>query len=306
MGQHTQLLFTIFNLFAFILFGYYLKRAGSLSQDTITQVNTFVFQYCFPVNIAMGFYGVNITEVLRLPFLMYVVFTFTFTTLMALLFVRILFDDAMNRAMTSVAMYRGNFIIMGLPILETLFGPKSLPLAGIIIALSQFLYNFCTTYFYESATASVGTDYAKLLRQVFISPMLLGVYGGILINISGISLTFMEKPLRTLGSMGTPLALMVLGYGFELTFQKENIKNSALVCIFKLLFLPFTAFLIARFFPLTSLERGVAIVLFGAPTAVNSYTFAKHYGANESLAQDYVIYTTLFYMLTIYLILWMA
>lgn len=305
MGQNTQLLFTILNLIAFTVFGYLLKRRQFLSQHTIEQINSLVFHYCFPVNVAMGFYHVNITEVLSLHFFIYVVVTFISTTLIALLFARLLFADDMSRAMVSVALYRGNFIIMGLPILNALFGATSLALAGIIIALSQLLYNFCTTYFYESACASVETNYLKLLRQVLTSPMLVGVYAGIFINLTHLPLFFMEEPLRTLGSMGTPLALIVLGYGFELSFHREYLKSTAMVCIFKLLFLPLLALFIAMFFPLSPLEKGVAVILFGAPTAVNSYTFAKHYGANETMAQDYVIYTTLFYIFTVYLILWL-
>lgn len=302
MTRNIELLYTILSMISYVVFGYFLKCKNTFTEKTIQQLNKLVFSYCFPINIAMSFYGTRIREILNSSFLIYIVVTFLLTMVLSFIIAKRMHPDSLTRTVSAVAMFRGNFIIMSFPILSALFGPTSLALGGIVVALSQFLYNFVATYSYESATTRQ-TDFKNLMIQVLKSPMVLGVFAGILINLFHVNLLFFQDPLKSIGSMGTPLALIILGYGFTVERNPQYLKDTLIVSFVKLLVLPLSALLLGHFFDLSILERGVGIVLFGAPTAVNSYTFAKNYRANEALAQNYVIYTTIFYIFTIYLVI---
>lgn len=302
MNTQIKLIYAILTLITYIVFGRFLKRKNFISHQSIEDINKLVFCFGFPVEIALGFYQIDIPSILNAPFFTYLMVLFAANIGIALLTGWILHPKDLSRIVTVTAIFRSAFLVMGYPILYSLYGPKSIALTGIILALSQILYNLVTTYLYEEQT-SQKTKVYKILIRVLKSPMVLGVFAGILINITHINLLFLEKPLRTVGSMASPLALIVLGYGLELQLDREHLRNIALICFIKLLLLPILAMFVTKFFPLTPLERGVAIILFGSPSSINVYTFAKTYGGDEELAQDYVLATTILYSLTIYLVL---
>ncbi len=297
-----ELLFTILNLITFIVVGYILKRIKLFSNRTAQELNSYVFKIAFPLNVIMSFYGVDLKEVINLSFILYISLTFLITFIFAKFVARILHTNPLTRAVSTVAIYRGNFIIMGFPILESLFGSSALIYAGIIVAVSQVFYNITTAWLYERASLGK-VAFKKLFINVLKTPMLIGVFLGIIINLLGINLLFLEKPLTTIGKTASPFGLIVLGHGFIFTYNKNNIKNTLVIAFSKLICLPAIAFLTTELFNLTTLEKSISIILFGCPTAIVSYTFAKNHKADTELAQDYVVYTTILYALTIYLVL---
>lgn len=302
MSASWKLLGAVLTLICYILFGFLLKRKEVISHQGVQDINKLVFCFGFPVGIALGFYQIDIPGILNAPFFSYLMVMFVANIALAFLLGHLLHPKDLSRIATITAIFRGAFLVMGYPILDSLYGPQSIALTGIILALSQVLYNLVTTYLYEQQT-SQKTKFHHIFLSVLTSPMVLGVFAGILINVTHINLFFLEKPLRAIANMSSPLALMVLGYGLELDMNREHLRNTALISVVKLLLLPFLAMVVAKYFALTPLERGVAIILFGSPSSINVYTFAKTYGGDEELAQDYVLATTLLYSFTIGLVL---
>lgn len=297
-----KLLYTILNLMTFIAIGFLLKKIKLFSKETAQELNSFVFKVAFPLNIITSFYKVNLAEVINFSFFLYIAFTFFLSFCLALAISHLLHKDGLNRAVTTVAVYRGNFIIMGFPILESLLGDASLIYAGIILAISQVFYNITTAWVYEKATLAKA-DYKKLFFNIFKNPMLLGVLIGIFINLTNFNLYFLENPFRTIGKTATTFGLIVLGHGLSFDFDKNNLKNTIIVAFAKLLILPAIAFFASNLFNLAPIEKSTAIILFACPTAIVSYTFAKNYKADTKLAQNYVIFTTFLFMFTIYMVL---
>lgn len=191
---------------------------------------------------------------------------------------------------------------MGFPILTALFGEIALVYAGIVIALSQFFYNLTTAWLYERAIGGK-SDFKNLLLKIIKNPMLIGVLIGIIINALKINIYFLEEPFRALAATATPFGLMILGHGLDFTFNREYLKDTLIISLSKLICLPLIGYFVAGFFPITEIEKTISVILFGCPTAIISFTFAKNYRANTDLAQNYVLYTTLLFSFTIYLVL---
>ncbi len=182
-----------------------------------------------------------------------------------------------------------------------LYGEIALPIAGVMVAISQVFYNMSTVYLYERAIGNRG-DLKKTLIDVCKSPMFVGASMGLIINFLNVNLYFLEQPLRDLGNLAPSLALIVLGTSVDFKLDRENLKNTLIVTFSKLILSPLLAFGISKAFSLSPMELGTVVVLFGAPTAVASFTFAKEYNADTNLGQSYVLSTMIFYMFTIYLV----
>ncbi len=94
-----------------------------------------------------------------------------------------------------------------------------------------------------------------------------------------------------------------MGYGLNFRIDFREIKSIMKVSIVKLLVLPLTGLFIGKIFGLSEIQKVVALILFGAPTAVNTYVFAKRYKKDDSLAGYYVVSTTILYLFTLLLLI---
>lgn len=99
------------------MLGYYCKRSGLFKEETSKALNSFVFTFAFPTGIAMSFYKVDVLGVLNKNLLIAVVLVFTFVLAGALIIAKFMPLSTLNKTMSAVAIFRGNFVIMGFPIL---------------------------------------------------------------------------------------------------------------------------------------------------------------------------------------------
>lgn len=303
--NYQGVLYAIIEIVALILLGQMIKRTNKISQDTSKELNDLVFGILFPINIAMGFYQVDVGQYMSGDFLLYNIIVMGLHLVLVQAIVWLLIKDSATRVSVANASYRGNFIIMSTPILTALFGDSALALIGLLVGLSQFYYNFYTVGLYESLDAQ-GQSKIQTAKSVITNPLVIGVFAGLILYVTKINIYFLEGPLRKLGSLASPLALLNLGYSLDFSLDRSSFKEIGLVSVLKLLVLPISAIYMARFFDLTHLQRVVSVVLYGAPSAVNTFVFAKKYQVKVSLAGYFVLATTIFYTFTIFLVLYMV
>lgn len=75
------------------------------------------------------------------------------------------------------------------------------------------------------------------------------------------------------------------------------------ISFFKLILFPAIVLALLKFFKFPLEESVVSLVLFGAPVAVNTFTYAKRYNTQVQLAEYYIIVSTLLFIFTIQLFL---
>ena len=293
---------TIINLFSLIFIGFLLRKFNLVDENTMTGLNKLIFNVLFPVKIMMSFYNVNFGNDLSLKYFVYLNVMFLFHIFLTFYFAKITNRNKSIAVLEANGMSRGNFIIMSFPILSVLFGDKGIVMAGAITGISQFFYNFYTVGMYESL---VGENNSKktLLINVFKTPLMIGLFVGIFLYVTKINIFFLETSLKSLGDIAGTLALVTMGYGLNFRIDFKEIKSILKVSVVKLLVLPLTGLFIGNIFGLSEIQKVVALILFGAPTAVNTYVFAKRYRQDDSLAGYYVVSTTILYLFTLLLLI---
>ena len=302
MINYTQLYLTIVNLFCLIFIGFLLRKFKIVDENTMAGLNKLIFNLLFPLKIMMSFYGVEFGQDLSVKYLVYLNVTFLFHIFLTYSLAKITNNKESYVVLEANAMSRGNFIIMSFPILSALFGNEGIVMAGAITGISQFFYNIYTVTMYESLVKENNST-RKLALNVLKTPLMIGLFMGIFLYVTKVNLFFLETPLKSLGDIAATLALLTMGYGLNFKIDFKEIKSIAKVSIVKLLVLPLTGLFIGKFFNLSEIQKVVALILFAAPTAVNTYVFAKKYHQDDSLAGYYVVSTTLLYLLTILMLI---
>ena len=302
MVNYTQLYLTIINLFCLIFVGFLLRKFKIVDENTMTELNKLIFNVLFPVKIMMSFYNVEFGNDLSLKYFVYLNVMFLFHIFLTFYFSKITNEDKSVAVLEANGMSRGNFIIMSFPILSVLFGDKGIVMAGAITGISQFFYNFYTVSMYESLVGENNSN-KTLLINVFKTPLMIGLFVGIFLYVTKINIFFLETSLKSLGDIAGTLALVTMGYGLNFRIDFKEIKSILKVSVVKLLVLPLTGLFIGKIFGLSEIQKVVALILFGAPTAVNTYVFAKRYRQDDSLAGYYVVSTTILYLFTLLLLI---
>ncbi|EGS32949.1 transporter, auxin efflux carrier domain protein [Finegoldia magna SY403409CC001050417] len=302
MANYTQLYLTIINLFCLIFVGFLLRKFKIVDENTMTGLNKLIFNVLFPVKIMMSFYNVEFGNDLSLKYFVYLNVMFLFHIFLTFYFSKITNEDKSVAVLEANGMSRGNFIIMSFPILSVLFGDKGIVMAGAITGISQFFYNFYTVSMYESLVGENNSN-KTLLINVFKTPLMIGLFVGIFLYVTKINIFFLETSLKSLGDIAGTLALVTMGYGLNFRIDFKEIKSILKVSVVKLLVLPLTGLFIGKIFGLSEIQKVVALILFGAPTAVNTYVFAKRYRQDDSLAGYYVVSTTILYLFTLLLLI---
>lgn len=295
--------FVTIEIISFIALGYLLKMRRFMEEKSIEDLNNLIFTYLFPISIMMSFYK-NDTSSLNNSFIILIstlfIVGFFYSIIISNIFYR---RDIKKWVVTANAIYRGNFLIMGLPIIEVLSGKNGLMLAGISIGISQIFYNVISVYFYSKLDEKK-LNKKDLFVKIIKNPMTIGAILGALISISNINLFFFSDILTKLSSLASPLALLCMGFTLDFKGIFEHLKSSLFMSFFKLVLFPIFILIIFRHFNFSYDEKVVTMVLFAAPTAVNTYTFAKKYNNEVELSEFYVIISTLLFIVTIQILLY--
>ena len=267
--------------------GYVLRRLRVVSAAFVAQANQFCFQVTLPIQLFCNIYRQQPQAGGGRLIGFAVVAVLAVAGLLCLLVPGVERD---RRACASMiqGIFRGNFLLFGLPLALNMFGEEGVLPTALLLPVAIPLYNVLAvvilTHFGEG---SKGIAIKPMLQGIIRNPLILASVLGLLVSLMPFSLPdFLAAVLENIGATATPLALMMLGAQFDFGKLRGNLKK-ALAC---------TAVLLGFRGP----ELGAIFILFCAPTAVSSYVMAQNMGADGDLAGQLVVLTTIFSGITLF------
>ena len=124
---------------------------------------------------------------------------------------------------------------------------------------------------------------------------------GIVFLLLGIKLpNVIEKSVKDISSVATPLAIIALGAEFEYKTIKESSKELLITVSAKLIIIPFIMLLIATLLGFRGEALACILVVFGTPIAVSSFSMVQQMGGDEHLAAHIVIMSSAFCLITLF------
>ena len=147
----------------------------------------------------------------------------------------------------------------------------------------------------------------KLLQDIFTNPLIVAsVLGGLLLLLHVKLPTVLEKVCSQIGSIASPLSLLVLGASLRWQGVKDNRRELCWTVLLKQAVIPFIMLGLAVLLGFRNEELGVMVILFGAPCAVSSYPMAEAMGGDGPLAASQVVLTTIFSMGTLFALIYLG
>lgn len=304
-----------------IVLGYILKRIGMLSKEFLDVGNKFTFRVLLPALLYYNVYGIGSLREINIAFVLYGIVSVLVIFFLAIAVTCAFTKGNAKRGALIQAMFRSNYAIIGLPLATSLFGDKGAAAAGVMSAFCVPLFNMLgvvTLTIFNSNDTKEKINIKKILSGIIKNPLivatLLGiatlgvrelfVYQGISFRLRDVQVLY--KSLENVKSICTPFALIVLGGRFEFSAVSKLWKEIAFGTVMRTVTVPVFG-LLAAYLLRDMVTPGFGgehfatfIGVFATPVAVSSAIMAREMGADDELAGQLVVWTSIVSTVTIF------
>jgi hypothetical protein len=279
-------------IFIIVLLGLVLKRVGFIDDHFNQMASKLVFSICLPVLLFTTITQIPLDDTINMPLLGVSLLLTLVSFLLSWLFV-LPVEPRRDRGVMVQGAFRTNLGVIGLALCSNAYGAEGLALASLLMAVLTVFYNILAV-FILSFYAGTELNWRKIIFDIFKNPLIVAIVAAVLVVLLGLKVPrILLSAGEYIGAMALPLALLGTGAGMSLRALRDSGKATSLVIGLKAFLLPFLVTLAAIQFGLRGLELGVLFLLFVSPTATASYAMVKAIGANDSLAANLVMTTTL-------------
>jgi len=180
---------------------------------------------------------------------------------------------------------------LGLAAVSSLFGPKGLALAALMLALMVPTVNVMSVW---ALTAERGVGARGLLLPVLKNPLILACLAGALVNLAGLPLPGgSDRLLSLLAAASLPLGLLCVGAALRPRELGGEWPALAWSSVCRLLAMPLLAWAVALGLDLPALERVLLVLFFALPTAPTAYVLTRQLGGDGDLMAGIITLQTL-------------
>lgn len=294
-------------IFFTMISGWFFKKIKLMDDDFVKKLNRFVFQAALPVLVFEDLATVDFSEVWDMKFVAFC-FLATLASILAVTGISYLLKDKKIQGEFIQASYRSSAAILGIAFIQNIYGSSGM--APLMIVATVPLYNvMAVTVLCVMKPDREKMDRAlalKTLKGIVTNPIILGILAGMVWSLLKLPMPLiLEKTVKNVGVLATPLGLMAMGASFELKQASSQLKPAFIAAFIKLVALA------AIFLPLAvhlgfTQEKLVAIlVMLGSATTVSCFVMAKNMGHEGTLTSSVVMLTTLFSAFTLTGWLWL-
>ena len=326
MGQiFTTAANAVLPIVLLIIVGVVLKKRSFFGEDFLKTGNKLIFNVCLPIMLFVSVYNIESVHALRWDLILYCVALVVIIFLLGLATALMTTKVIARRGVLLQCTFRSNFAIIGLSLAAAVGGSGAESMAAVVSAFLIPVYNIlgvvALTIFNENKKHH---DFTGVLQSIVKNPLIIGamtglmclalryvqeqIWGEVVFSIRQ-HLPFALFAMNQLKSCTTPLALIILGGQFQFFAAKEAMKEIVVGTLWRILIAPMlgigTAVLLSQYTNWISFgpnEYPALVALFGSPTAVSSAIMARQMGGDGQLATQYVVWTSLGSIVTLFLL----
>ncbi len=292
----------VFPLFCMMALGYFLKLSKLFSEAFFRQLNALCFRCFLPIILFNNVYHSNFYELFSLKLVLFTLFGIVASFLFLMWLVPKLEKEGKTRGVMVQGIFRSNFIIFGLPLAAAVYQGENLGVVVLLMAFAIPLFNLFSIIALGYFTKGESEAKHNFLKSIARNPLIIASVIGLFYALTQIRLpNLFETTLDNLALVGTPIGLIALGGNFHFKDLRLYKKQLVLSVLGKLIILPGVLLVLAVLFGFRGIELLALMALFASPTAISSYTMAQNVKANDVLASQIVVMTSIFAVITIFL-----
>jgi len=290
-------LFSIIFIYIFIFLGFLAKAIfkDKIDSKTLTIMSVYFMQ---PFVTLWGF------SMARLEFehikVVVIYFAIIFMLLIPTIFIgKIIFSDAKERSIFTIAGFVGNTGNIGIPLGIVLFGEQSAIYTTLINLANVFVVYGLGVYIYSRGSF----DIKKSLINVVKIPIIPASIVAIAINLYGINLAPQIKDLLKMGAYsGIVLQLFLLGTFLESIKIKEvNKKLYSSVLTQKFILIPLATYFILQFIDIDNYVKNILLMQMLTPLAVANINLASLYNCRPKDVTNLIFISTVLFIFVLFI-----
>ena len=290
----------IFPIFFVIFAGYLAKQKGYLDEHFVSTSTWIVFYVALPLKLFSDIRSAHI-ETLPTTYVAYIllgIFLIFFATWIA---ARPFIPDRKKLSAFVHCSFRSNFVYVGYPILESLYGKPSPEHMIVVTVFGLTLYNILAivilTLYSESEDKKLHPG--KILLKILKNPMIIAIFIGVLFNLLQIPVyTGLNKGISLLAALCTPLSLLLIGASLNFESVTRDLALVFASATIRTILTPLILIPVGIAIGLSAVELGIAYVFWATPCAINCFIYTKEMGGDSELASKIITTSFLFAIVT--------
>lgn len=292
---------TVFPLLVMMAVGFTARRVGVIGESAPRQINACVFKIFLPLLLCFNIVDTQLGTSTDVRTLLYAFIT-TLLCFGTLFFItpRLCCDRASCGVLIQ-GIARSNYAIFGIPLVMMMYPEGDTSIAVLMVAVVVPVFNVLSTIALMIFGGEKSSPW-RIVKGVLLNPLILGTLAGFLLWYFRIPIpTLIETPLRSLGSVATPLALFTLGASLDFGKARANSRLLVIGVAGRLVVVPLIFLSLAVALGIRDVSLAALIAVYASPTSVSSFPMAQQMGGNGDLAGGQVVFTTVFSILTVFL-----
>lgn len=283
-GVITQLV----SLFLMMFVGFIVARAGIMTPEFRARLSSFTLACVSPFTILSAVLESDSTPATMLGAVGVSFIFYIFMALSAALLVRLLRTKKEERGWDQLMFIFTNVGFMGIPVIQSIYGAEG------VARLSMFILMF-NLFFFSYGIVLIASG-EKINFRAMLNPCIIGALCGLLCGTTGLHFPdVIEDTMASIGTMNTPLAMMIIGGSVASSDIRAALRNPRLyrVTALSMFVMPVLTILVMLPLPFDPMLKGICVLLAAMPIAGNVAMTSDIYTPNDMTASHCVMISTL-------------
>ena len=291
----------VFPLFAIMAVGFVIRRVGLVDEYSLKKMNSVCFKVFMACMMFNNIYKIDLSNFTESGVILYSCITVVLCLILVLLLVNLTEKDRSKRGVLVQAMFRANFVVLGLPLVTNIYGPEGAVIPSILIAIIVPFFNIsCVvllTYFNGKERPTAG----KLVKKILTNPYIVAALIALFFKLIRLQLPDMVySVVKDMSAVANPLALLILGASFSFSNVPKYKKDLIYCCIMRLLVVPLLFVTPAILLGIRGVGLMTVLAIFATPTAISSHVMTQELGGDADLCGAEVVMSTALSIVTLF------
>ena len=285
----------------YLLIGFSMVRFRWTDRPFLEKLNKLTFRAFFPIMMFQNIYSITPEGMPSAKLLLMAGISLLLLILLLMAVVPRIVKENPRRGVIIQGIFRSNFLLYGVGLTVSVYGSEASAVASVLVMEVVSMYNIAAVIVLETFQGQGKSSSGELILKLLKNPLLQGCILGLVVFALKIRLpVFLEKPISSLASIATPLAMITLGGTLRFEALRRNQRVLVAVLGIRLLVLPVVMVSIAYLIGLRGVELFLVLMVYGTPVAASSYPMALNMGGDGELAGQLVFVSTVLSMGTVF------
>ena len=220
----TNTFLALFPLYFYMATGAVLRKMKILRTEDLPKMNALLFRSFLFFSLFNNVRNANFSGADSGKLLLFGGASVFFLFALYMLIVPRIIKDYRQSSVAIQAMYRSNFVLLGMAYAEQLCGPENVGPVSLLVSIVVPMFNLLAVFTFELLRGGK-VNLGKVLLKIIQNPLIIASALGALCALCKIQCPeYLDKPMKALGSAATPFAMVLVGASLTLKSMAKNKK----------------------------------------------------------------------------------